>query len=189
MAVCHGIRDPKHNISTITAVIHLIDWILANFILYSLAWLLMLKYWLIHYNVEWTRFTMNSKWIIHLNHSAVSDNWYLRNKRKYGNFTYCIKRLAVFLVILFGFNVIDPLIFGDNDAVFNTLMAIITNLFPVVIIVLYLKMHCSKFEDNFYVMKEMRYITICVIGGFISFGIVGTVPVYLGATRIQQLFY
>lgn len=152
-------------------------------ILSSMSWILMLKYWLIHYDVQWTRYTLNSKWIIHLNPASVQYNWYLRNKRKFGNFKYCIKRLSGFLLILFFLNLFKPTIIGHFGLFVSTILSILTHIFPALtILVLYLRMYCSKFEDTFYVIKELRYITIIFFATLPIFAIIGTVPIALGAT-------
>ena len=166
------IYDPKQNISRITIGTHIVNSIFNHLVIDTLPWLLMLKYWLIYYNVEWTIYTQNMEWIIHLDHcsAAVHRNWYFRNKHKYGNFAYCIKRLCMFIAIVFIFNLIQPIIMAGKQLYYVDLVMMIIPIFPgIVMLVLYIKMYCIKFEDNFYIMREIKHITISYFGGIIGF--------------------
>eukprot|EP01084_Bolivina_argentea_P255766 430321_1 len=180
------IKDTKTDVSTSLIMLHFIHQFF-NLIINSLSWLLMLRYWLIHFNVKWIKHTMHSKWIIHLNHDRVNDNWYLKNKNKYGNLSYTLKRLLIFLCLLFTLRILVSIIFQEKGLIFAIFMDVISNIFPMfAIIILYIKLLYYKFNDRFYIMKEIKYITLNFFIGLFVFMIASSVSIYLGATAYTR---
>ena len=65
-------------------------------------WIILLRFWLIFFEANWIRSTMNKDWKIHLNPMAVQKNWYLSHKSSFGSTRYCASRMAVAYIFIFG---------------------------------------------------------------------------------------
>jgi len=180
------IHGKSKDVSTASIAIHIIHSIFALFVISSTQWFLLLRYWLIHYNVQWTKATIASKWIIHLNRDYVKTNWYLQNKSKYGSLRYTLKRLTIFLIGWITITLSLTFLLQEKLSTFVSFISSIGNLIPVFsIFILYINMR--KFDDNFYVMKEIKYVAINFMIGVGVYMIVGTVTPYLGATTYLRV--
>eukprot|EP01084_Bolivina_argentea_P281532 481708_1 len=167
------IKVTDTNIPTFTLIIYYIQEVLGDTIIPN-AWLLTLRYWLIHFNVKWTKNTIDSKWKIHLNADQVKKNWYLKNKSTYGNLSWILKRLMIIISILISIHLTMEILF-PKGFVFATLVSFLLIITPMIIpYILYIKMR--KFQDKFYIMQEFRNITINIFVGTVAYLLIGMSP-------------
>eukprot|EP01084_Bolivina_argentea_P159938 278566_1 len=122
-------------------------------------WLICLRFWLIYYNIEWTKSTINKKWKIHLNYLDIDKDWFLSNKSTFGNAKYLIKRVSIVALCLSILTIIIKLI--SSPFIINKLIQLITNIVPL-LFMLIIGCKMKKFNDYFYIIKEFKLITILI---------------------------
>ena len=153
-------------------------------------WIILLRYWLIFYNVNWTRSTTNQTWKIHLNPSNAESDWYLSHKSTFGNIKYCGKRLFIlYLIVVILVFMLKFFIWTDDGAEINMIVGIFFTVIPVCILLIF-ACKIRKFKDGFYIIKEIKWITLIVMSGLICYPFFGVmVPSIFGVNLfIRSVF-
>ncbi len=142
-----------------------------------MGWLVMIRYWLIHYNVQWTKVTLASKWKIHLNQSEVNRNWYLRHRSTFGNVSYVLKRVMIIVFVIVIINLIYLFLVNIDEFDPWIIIGALFNITPLIsVFVLYFKIR--KFDDNFYIITELKRIVMAYIFGIVSWVIIDSSTEY-----------
>eukprot|EP01084_Bolivina_argentea_P194779 334268_1 len=142
------------------------------------SWILFLRYWMIYFNVSWTRHTLNKGWIIHLNHLDLDHNWFLSNKSRCGNFKYNLKIMGVvYLIVSIIWIIFHLFIHSSMGNSMATFIAVLLAIVPIIgVYVLGCKIR--NVQDHFNVIKEFNVISIFVSVYIVSYLIIGGVLPY-----------
>ena len=143
-------------------------------------WIVLLRYWLIYYNVNWTRSTINKTWKIHLNPSDVESDWYLSNKSKYGNIKYCGKRVFILYLIFAPCTILlKCFVYQDDGFEMNAIVGLLYKFIPMLIMMIF-AFKIRKFKDGFHIIKEVKLVVLVVMSGMILFPLIGALTSILG---------
>ena len=124
------------------------------------GWVLLLRYWLIYFNVNWTKATLSKTWKIHLNHLEIAKNWYLSHKSTFGNSKYCLKRMTIVYLIVAAIMVCLMIFALESDGPsINAIAGLLFNIAPLVIMCI-LVYKIRAFGDNFYIVQEIKWLII-----------------------------
>eukprot|EP01084_Bolivina_argentea_P077468 140507_1 len=146
------------------------------------SWILLLRYWMIYFNVFWTRATLNKGWSVHLNHLDTDKNWYLSHKSSFGNFKYNLKILCFIYFIMAVISVLITFIHSSIGKSLGSLISVLMT-FPPILGLFILGYKIRKFQDYFHVIQEFNIISIYVSTYIIAYVIIGgLLPVVFGLT-------
>ena len=132
------------------------------------------RFWCIYFAMHWITAAYNIQWqkLIDQAHKS-DDNWYLKNKKKWGNYKYL--RKYVISCVLLSSAIAIPLRFCFDFAEdrydyigvsAHGLLVLIPGIFLI-----YIFCKLPEFEDFIYVAKEIRYISVILIVIYV-FGLV-----------------
>ena len=154
-----------HN-TTADFIIRAVNAYLAAFFLYCFVW----KFWLLRYNIMLNNIVMNSEWksIINPNKYVANKTFYAKYKGTFGNTTFtmyiCLFMAIVFTTMFVLTHIVYPEFYGNSQDTNPYLIQLYAGwdyILPfILLIIIYIK--TPKFEDNFYITKEMKYIFICL---------------------------
>eukprot|EP01084_Bolivina_argentea_P040922 75520_1 len=171
-----------------TSFIASLFWSFNNYFAYLSLYCFVWRFYMLWFDIKWMNNIINSQWKLIINPSYQqkrSDHWFVKKKATFGNYKW-MKYKVFAIAIISGtltniaglwnsYNNSDkPIVFDIIELITITLLLI-----PfILLIIIYYKMYQSKFQDNFHIMNEMRYIFIafCIQGvswnGFYVFLIV-----------------
>eukprot|EP00484_Ammonia_sp_Unknown_P001966 CAMPEP_0197024392 /NCGR_PEP_ID=MMETSP1384-20130603/4937_1 /TAXON_ID=29189 /ORGANISM="Ammonia sp." /LENGTH=483 /DNA_ID=CAMNT_0042452767 /DNA_START=112 /DNA_END=1563 /DNA_ORIENTATION=- len=143
-----------------------------------IGWLLLLKYWLIYFLVNWIKITLNKTWQTHLNPRAVQQNWFLRKRSTFGNLWWTLKRLCIFLfLIVCPVTVFPVLVLGHSGFAFITIWSTaVSVLCPLTIFYLFFKIR--RFDDDFYIVFELKVVTSSLVLVMVLYIFLGMLPAF-----------
>eukprot|EP01084_Bolivina_argentea_P152483 265991_1 len=143
------------------------DWLLM-IILYLWVW----RFYILLYDINWTCNVLNNEWKVLLNSSSTQQNWYLMNRKTYGSARWIFFRFtfpAIFCsCLLLTANVIlgQLVWFKENKNEFwgfIQLWGAFIEIIPFfILIIIFCKSNVSQFEDQFFILKELKYIFIAL---------------------------
>ena len=132
--------------------------------------LLLVKYYSIYFKIEWTKETMNGKWKVHINHVELHQNWYLKNKSKYGSDRYLVKLASVPWFVTSALSILSIQLYVYPLFISMQLLSwVLLTMFPIV---LWFKMR--RFEDSFYLMAELKVTTCLYVLGTVYYVAINT---------------
>ena len=136
-------------------------------------WMWTWRFWLIHYNIQWTTAYLKNKWkhgIDPLYIKITKTNWYISHKTTYGNNKWIFSRFIVPAVVFLEIFVYIPdtlsiFLFSQKLAnIFDIIQSISPFISFIIISIIYCKTPTLK--DNFFILQEMKCMMIALI--FIS---------------------
>ena len=145
--------------------------------------LLILRFWLLYYDLILLKSTINHKWIkiidpqIDSMHIPKSKwiTWLENNREKYGTinaFTMSIFFITLFIAIVIAFLHTELFAYPNSNfhhpnittfelyATFWVVHIVIITLFNATLIILWWKIHLLKIQDNYFINAELRRIVI-----------------------------
>ena len=130
------------------------------------------RLYLMSYSLHYLSSSKNCKWKSQIDHSFAEKDWYLRNKHKFGNPRYVIKRVGIYYVLSTAITVsaytyarivhLEYLYIADLT---NAVLFII----PVAVINFTYYKTPSQCNDNLYFYFEYRITALVVSTGFIIY--------------------
>eukprot|EP01084_Bolivina_argentea_P239149 401956_1 len=151
--------------------IHLIIY---HFTIFPLSYLLTLRYWMIYFNVNWIKATIDKKWKIHLNPIQTEENFYLKSKSTWGNLSWSLKRFCLIIILIDIISLISMLILSTS---MYTLISLLLNVAPIFII-FYLFFKIRQHNDDFHILKELKIIIFLVIFSVMRYIVIGFLPIF-----------
>ena len=76
-----------------------IDALLYPIIYHGMGFALLLRFWLLYFDTNWRSSALSSEWSKIINPEGLKSDWFLSNKKTYGNPGYIRKKLMVFYVL------------------------------------------------------------------------------------------
>ncbi len=160
-------------------IVWFIVWNLSHFLAVSLYWCWILRFFLLMYDIKWSLAIANNQWqqIINPHYKDKSLNWYLRNKRTFGQQAYVQYRIITPIIIISTIiiwirGVLNVVVKQGDDAnpshkslvllyIFIGLHGFVTVLPLISLMIIRIKLP-NSYYDNFYIISEIRQIFICV---------------------------
>ena len=125
---------------------------------HAILYLMVLRFWLMFFDVQWTIATLDKEWTVFLDPNVAKKNWYFSNLETYGNWQWLLPRLILFYLISISISItmnVCILLQYINIGFYAINMLLI--LIPIVInIVIYTK--TPTFYDHYYMRDEMKAI-------------------------------
>ena len=142
---------------------------LSFMLLYCWVW----RFWLIHYDTNFTLSTVKQDWAIIINRrfKDLKTNWYINNKSKYGNYHWFKKHIIIPAILIQSFLIILPIIYfafihqrNVNDSVWHELQLLSSaNLCIPFILLLLIYLRTPSFNDNLLISLELKWIFIILL--------------------------
>jgi len=144
-----------------------------RFVVYSL---LALRVYMLHYDHQFERVLSQEKWQIMI-HPKIHENWYLQNRRKWGDPLEILMRILIPIYIVWILMVIILTITG-----YWMVYAVLTSLSPLGCFMIcgYYWRSFPVFEDVLYIREEIRIFILTTIVVFV---------IYLGGAIIYAVDY
>eukprot|EP01084_Bolivina_argentea_P045914 84509_1 len=156
------------NFSDIPPVLFHITIIFSTLLQTPIPWLMATRFWLIYYNVQWTKSTLNKQWKIHLNYLEIDQNWFLSHKSTVGNAKYLTLRV---LIIVFCLSIFSIFIRAASiaEGSINGAFSLFISAFLPFLFMIIISCKMRKFTDYFYIIKEFKAITICIYANIAAY--------------------
>ena len=134
-------------------------------------YLTVLRFWLLYFKLEWALSNINNRWQSILNSRAENQDWFLRNKKRYGSYTWLIKKVLIFTTILVILNIWRISIlytieleessewnkkFSSWKIPFDLSMGFIIYA-PALLVMLYIICKLPTFDDYLLIREEARF--------------------------------
>ena len=146
-----------------------IDECLLMFILYLFVW----RFLILHYDLNWTVAVVSNEWQVLLN--STQQNWYIMNRKTLGSSRYVfIHYILPSIFISWMFMICN--VFAANYlrhhhvaqynkywGIFEVAAAMIEVVPFLILIIIFYKTRRNKFDDQFYILSELKYIFICLL--------------------------
>ena len=161
-----------------TNIIWIIIWNFSHFCAISLYWCWILRFWLLMYDIKWTLAIANNQWqqIINPHYKDKKLNWYLRNKKTFGQQKYIQYRIILPIIIISTLIIwsraVITMIYDENSfdktlkwqILFYTFMISqgIATILPLISLLIIRCKLPNSYHDNFYIISELQRIFICV---------------------------
>ena len=139
--------------------------------------LIILRFWLIYYDLCWANFNSHSQWICHINQAVMDNNFWLKYRHKWGNVAYCKQFMFKVYIIISTISLVSYQIglcehktnkFHGTYAIMAGLNVLFLNVFPLVFcIILFCK--SPGFEDHLFIQYEFRINIIILSIALLSF--------------------
>eukprot|EP01084_Bolivina_argentea_P060728 110933_1 len=120
------------------------------------------RIYLIHFNTKYAVIQSTLDWQSLLSDSVQSNDFYSRNRKTYGNWKYVIRYFILYGICASILEITVSIL--EHPKLLNishTISKIIYVLcvFPVVLCIAYLYLKTPKFDDTYFVRKELKYLT------------------------------
>ena len=141
--------------------------------------LILVRYWLIYYDLQFSNSCLNLEWKETITTCLIllrKDRWWVSHRGTLGNATYIIKRVVFLSVILTGCLLSTVYLYQFkviNIDIYQMVSIVLFMTEFIVLVLLYYK--TPTFEDNIYLCKEMKYITL---GTFLSISLYAACVAY-----------
>lgn len=144
---------------------------------YCVVYTWLYRFWCIYYSFNWVIGIYNLQWqkLINEDLQHSTNNWFLNNKKTWGNYKYLRKYIITIILISSGITIPLRYMFDFAEDEWDYIGVTCHSLFLLIpaVFIGYIWIKLPKFEDFIYVGIEMRYIgmillTIYVIGLVIS---------------------
>ena len=152
--------------ATVNKALWCIDAILYPITYHGMEFALLWRFWLLYFDTNWTLSTMKDEWSKHINPEIGKSDWFLSNKKTYGNEGYTRKKLIIFYVISviassisFYYNII----WGNFKFIAPIFVESFLYLAPIVILFV-LWQQLPEFYDNFAI--KGKYSTLYFVVNF-----------------------
>eukprot|EP01084_Bolivina_argentea_P103357 185139_1 len=139
-------------------------------ILYALLW----RFWIIRYDIQMVRASMNQKWRSIINEEYIEQNWYLSNKAKWGNSrfiaSYIIAPLYLFCIavsLIIRFQIYRPSSPTSTAFIHFWAIDMTFSMVPYCIIV-YVWIKTPSFNDTFWIHDASKLIFIVLLILFLA---------------------
>ena len=181
--------------SLIVSIVSSVNSILAYLVLYCFVW----RYWCISYEIKWTKYIINNQWKVIINpehHENINNetskqiNWYLTHKNTFGNHKWVKYRLFIVAILSALMYIVGTTYHTHNGKSIYSNLEIHDNIYLTQIysswpytlpLILILIIYCKtpSILDNFYIQKEMKYITVLLVVDYAAFYISRTIAAIL----------
>eukprot|EP01084_Bolivina_argentea_P112987 201464_1 len=161
---------------------HTIHYILFPIQIHGVKLALVLRYFVVYFDLNFANSMLDSKWKSILNSNFDNHNWFLKHKKTYGNFSWQIKRYFIGWFILSILSTIIRNLYQFNvysESAASIFHGIIIFTYAPILIYLYSKIIIINTIPIFYIKLEMQYITIIFVSQFI---------VYLISILLKQFY-
>ena len=157
----------------ITAVLFAVNNCIAMLLYSTWIW----RFWLLSYNIKYAKYVIQNEWqtIINETYNDRNINWYIRNKKTYGNKNwikcYFLIPFVIILSILENiWRILEPIYYDkyNNIIYFVDIITPIAGVVPFVILVI---IYCKtpSFNDKIFVSKELKYVIISLMFQYMFF--------------------
>ena len=134
-------------------------------------YLTVLRFWLLYFKLEWALSNINNRWQSILNSRSGHQDWFLRNKKKYGSYTWLITKVLIFTTILVILNILRISLlytieleeslswnkkFSNWKIPFDLTMGFIIYT-PALLIMIYIICKLPTFDDYLLIREEARF--------------------------------
>ena len=162
-------------------------------LLMTLLYLFVWRFYILFYDINWTVNVLDNEWMVLLNSTSTQQNWYLMNKKTYGSAKWIFIRYIFPSIlisnILCTVNVVLGQIFSDNITAWGIIQlwgATIEIVPYIILIIIFCKSKDNKFDDQFFILQELKYIFIALTVDNIS-----NVLLFVGVSFLWQydIFY
>eukprot|EP01083_Nonionella_stella_P125297 378920_1 len=140
------------------------------------------KTWMVLYDYKWTYFTLEIEWTSIINSTFHSTNWYLKNRKTFGNWSWMAKFWGLIYVIAFTAMYLSVLMIFSGDTIL-TISGIICFTIPLsaiwctYITIFYRTPNLQKISDRFFIHWESKLMakmgTALSIITFVMFAVSG----------------
>ena len=80
-------------------IVEVLQWTIDPFLSQGVLYLLLLKFYLIYYEINWTLSSLRLKWVLHINPGVGKQDYFLLYKKTKGNAAYVAKRYIGFYLV------------------------------------------------------------------------------------------
>ena len=167
--ILHGNQEEP----TLILALYYLRTISFAFLQISTSWVLLSRFWMIYFNVNWTRSTMSKTWKIHINPVNSDKDWFLTHKSTYGNFKYNLKGICIIYLTSAFILVLFELFMYESIGTLITVLLLSSLVLGPVIGIFVLGCKIRKYEDNFMVIKEFNYMLVIMVSMIFVYIIVG----------------
>ena len=129
----------------------------------AFIYLIVLRFWLIYYDLCWNSSNFNSKWIYHINPQLIDNDFWLKHRRTLGNYTLCKKIMfTMYLIVTLTSIGLTQLWLTPGYDSFVSIADTFQILFTFIPITFCIILFCKapKFDDNLWIRYEFK---ICII--------------------------
>eukprot|EP01084_Bolivina_argentea_P318278 551930_1 len=175
-----------HKDSPIVAFYNYTSPFLFPLIVYSLFYLLFLRFWHLFFDIKWMQSSRSAEWKSFLSMDAVKSDWFLNNKHSYGNIIYSFKLIlipwSISIIIMTILEYIHIFIYVQNVFI-QLLWSILNFLFFAIptFTMIFVWIKTPKFKDPFFIVYESLMSFRAILLMFLSYIIIVLSPL-LGAT-------
>lgn len=150
--------------------------VLAYLVLYCWVW----RQWLSSYDINLTHTVVNNQWRLYIDPEFEESQlktkvkWYLENKKTYGNYKWVRNRLLLIVILCINITfwcLFYAAYYNDNDErlwFYMFCICLIPYLSPMIFLLIIFK-KTPKFEDNYFIQQELKYIFIALSIMYISY--------------------
>lgn len=128
------------------------------------------RQWLYYYDISFTRYTANKEWTQFLNPMSYKNNFFLnpQNKTNFGSTanSSAFYKIMIILFLITSSSIIIWTIFFEKDSFYLRLGTVCTTFFwccLCLICLIILRCKTPKFDDGFYIRKEIKYFLLIAI--------------------------
>ena len=89
-------------------IVEVWQWTIDPFLSQGVLYLLLLKFYMIYYEINWTLSSLRLKWVLHINPTVGKQDHFLLNKKTFGNVKFVAKR---YVAIYFASSSISAILF------------------------------------------------------------------------------
>mmetsp|Transcript_70099 Transcript_70099/g.111502 ORF Transcript_70099/g.111502 Transcript_70099/m.111502 type:complete len:711 (+) Transcript_70099:50-2182(+) len=155
----HTLLDTRARI--VNAAVH---WIF----IYAL-YLTVLRFWLLYFKLEWALSNINNQWLAIINSRYQEQDWFLKNKKTYGSYTWLIKKVMLsttLLVLLYESKAITLCVIQPDKMQYTLIIDFVVGAVvysPALCIMLYILFKLPAFDDYLSIHDEAKFSTIVFI--------------------------
>eukprot|EP01084_Bolivina_argentea_P193608 332145_1 len=153
--------------------------------------MILLRYWMIYYDIHLAKSALNKKWKQIINASALQEEeWWIVNINTYGNLLYMMKRsiiIAIIWIIIFFISslIVSPFKLTTFPA--YSYVFILFSLTSVILIVIIWK-RIPYFNDNIYLYREIKIILYLWFSSLGAYAIAIIIETFTGPNLFTLTF-
>eukprot|EP01084_Bolivina_argentea_P039914 73751_1 len=148
-----------------TQILYLIASTFASLLFWTWVW----RFWMIHYNIQWTNAYLENKWkqVIDPSYHNEHNNWYIDNKKKYGNKSWILHHIIIPIIIFCFFfcYIPDTIAPFFGIAIWVAVADMIQSIVPFISFAILFIIYCKtpSVRDNFFILYEMKYMMFALL--------------------------
>ena len=152
---------------------------------YVAALLSLLRYWLIYYDIQFSKSCLNLQWksCINSNFDTLkSDKWFSKHRNNYGNQSFMIKRTTIICAVFCSIIIPTGWLYDFRVITIYLFPIVIVSLFSFILLALiFLSRKMPRdFQDNIHLRKEAVLISYSWITALLMYGLLSIIEVIIG---------